>query len=235
VKTTSTRTGGLPGRGAFTLTELLVVIAIIASLAAGSLLALARTKQKMRQADCLSNLTQLGHALQMYIDDNEDQLPGPLWTGMQASADANSSEQLLFYTVPYLGVPPLSNETAVVAVAACPGYMQAAPGISSLRDMEGRIAYLLNPDVDPQPGPPVRPFGYPDPPQPPFKRGRLGQYGSLADLFAISDADKGNVTDPTVGWWGDLPDAPVHSGTRNQLFFDSHVTAVRASTAPTRN
>ena len=211
---------------ALTLTELLVVIAIIALSTAVLLPALARAKQKTRQADCISNLNQLGRALQMYIDDNEDQLPGPLWTGMQASADANSSEQLLYYTVPYLGVPPLSNETAVVAVAACPGYMRAAPGISSLRDMEGRISYLLNPDLDPLPGTPVRPFGYPDPQQLPLKRSRLGQYGSLANLFAISDADKGNVADPSVGWWGDLPNAPVHGSTRTQLFFDGHVEAV---------
>jgi prepilin-type processing-associated H-X9-DG protein len=167
--------------------------------------------------------------LQMYIDDNDGQLPGPLWTGMQASADANSSEQFLYYTVPYLGVPPLSNETAVVAVAACPGYMRAAPGVSGLSDMEGRISYLLNPDVDPLPGPPVRPFGYPDPQQPPFKRAQLSQYRALAELFAISDVDKGNVTDPSVGWWSDLPYAPVHGSTRNQLFFDGHVAAVKAA------
>jgi prepilin-type N-terminal cleavage/methylation domain-containing protein/prepilin-type processing-associated H-X9-DG protein len=215
---------------AFNLIELLVVIAIIAIVAALSLSTLARAKQKRLQADCLSQLKQLGHALQMYIDDNEDQLPGPLWSGMQASADANSSEQFLFYAASYLGIPPLSNQTAVIPVAACPGYMRAAPGISSLSDMEGRISYLLNPDVDPLPGPPLRPFGYPDPLQPPLKRSQLTRHGTLAELYAISDVDKGNVTDPSVGWWNDLPYAPVHGGVRNKVFFDGHVTAVRAST-----
>jgi len=220
---------------ALTFTELLVVIAIIALSTAVLLPALARAKQKTRQADCISNLNQLGRALQMYIDDNEDQLPGPLWNGMQASADANSSEQLLFYTATYLGIPPLSDQTTVVPVAACPGYMRAAPGISGLNDMEGRISYLLNPDVDPTPGPPVRPFGYPDPQQPPLKRSKLCPYGSPAELFAISDVDKGNVTDPQVGWWDDLPYAPVHGNTRNQLFFDWHVAAVRTLASTSRD
>jgi prepilin-type processing-associated H-X9-DG protein len=226
----SDRRGLRPGTGAFKLIELLAVIAVIAILAALLLLALARSKQKTLQADCLSNLRQLGHALQMYIDDNEDQLPGPLWNGMQASANANSSEQFLFYAAPYLGIPPLSNQTAVVPVAVCPGYMRAAPGIGSIRDMEGRISYLLNPDADPLPGAPLCPFGYPDPHQRPLKRSQLTQYGPLAGLFAISDVDKGNVTDPSVGWWSDLPYAPVHGGVRNQVFFDGHVAAARAST-----
>jgi prepilin-type processing-associated H-X9-DG protein len=221
--------GEHPRRGAFTLTELLVILAIIAILAAMLLPALARARQKTTQATCVSNLKQLGHALQLYIDDNEDTLPGPLWNGVQASADANSSEEFLHYAAPYLGVPPLTGEPAVIPVAACPGYMKDAPGIRSIRDMEGRICYLLNPDVDPLPGTRVCPFGYPNPPQQPLKRSELVPYGSPAELFAISDVDKGNVTDPSVGWWGDLPYAPVHGSTRNWAFFDWHVAAVRTA------
>jgi prepilin-type N-terminal cleavage/methylation domain-containing protein len=220
---------------AFTLTELLVVIAILAILAVMVLPALARAKQRTHQTDCLSNLKQLGHALQMYIDDNEDRLPGPLWNGMQASCDANSSEQFLYYTAPYLGVPPLKEEVVVIPVAACPGYLNAAPGINSIQDMEGRICYLLNPDVDPMPGAPIRPFGYPTPPQAPLERRELSRYGTPAELFAISDVDKGNVTDPSVGWWSDLPYKPVHGITRNHLFFDGHVVAVRTAADTPRN
>jgi prepilin-type N-terminal cleavage/methylation domain-containing protein len=211
----------------FTLVELLVVVAVLAILAAMLLPALARGRQRSSQAECLSNLKQLGQALQMYVDDNEDRLPGPLWNGVQASCDANSSEEFLHYIAAYLGVAQLSGEPTVIPVAACPGYMGAAPGINSIRDMEGRICYLLNPDVDPLPGNMVRPFGYPNPLQEPLKRSALNQYGSPATLFAISDVDKGNVTDPTVGWWGDLPYKPVHGVTRNQVFFDSHVAPVR--------
>jgi prepilin-type processing-associated H-X9-DG protein/prepilin-type N-terminal cleavage/methylation domain-containing protein len=55
---------------AFTLIELLVVIAIIAILAALLLPALSRARQKAQQARCVSNLRQLGIALQVIVSDD---------------------------------------------------------------------------------------------------------------------------------------------------------------------
>ena len=58
------------GQTAFTLIELLVVIAVIALLAALLLPALARAKAQAKRVQCVSNLSQMGTALQMYVDDN---------------------------------------------------------------------------------------------------------------------------------------------------------------------
>ena len=63
-----------PVRG-FTLIELLVVIAIIVILAGLLLPVLAKAKQKGQATICLNDLKQVGLAMQMFANENDDMIP----------------------------------------------------------------------------------------------------------------------------------------------------------------
>ncbi len=65
----------MKSRRAFTLIELLVVIAIIAILAALLLPVFSKAKEAGRGTACLSNLHQIGLALQIYVAENNNRLP----------------------------------------------------------------------------------------------------------------------------------------------------------------
>jgi prepilin-type N-terminal cleavage/methylation domain-containing protein len=60
-----------PGTG-FTLIELLVVIAILAILAAVLFPVFAKIRESARQAQCSSNLKQIGVAVNLYTQDYDD-------------------------------------------------------------------------------------------------------------------------------------------------------------------
>jgi prepilin-type processing-associated H-X9-DG protein len=211
------------------LIELLVVITIIALLAAMLLPALAKAKQRALATNCISNLKQTGLALQMYVDDNEQRLPGPLWAGARASYDKNSKDELIYYIATYLGDPAPSGKTVVSRTFVCPGYIRYAPAATSLM---GRKLFLLNEDADSNPLNRVPPFGYPavdgNPAQQPIKVTAFDNWIPPVQLAAVSDVDQAIPTlNPAVSWWTDLPNKPVHGAVRNQLFFDWHVQAVK--------
>jgi prepilin-type processing-associated H-X9-DG protein len=96
----------------------------------------------------------------------------------------------------------------------------------------GRKIFLLNSDVDANPLNQVPPFGYPatggNPALQPLKITSFDNWIPPVQLFAVSDVDQAIPSlNPSVSWWSDLPNKPVHGAVRNQLFFDWHVQAVK--------
>jgi len=74
--------------GGFTLVELLVVVAVIALLTALLFPVFAQARAKARQTACLSNLRQIGLAVEQYASDYDDTLmPGVLLPTANASGD----------------------------------------------------------------------------------------------------------------------------------------------------
>lgn len=101
----------------FTLIELLVVIAIIGVLASLLLPTFGRAKETARGAACMSNLRQIGIALQLYVQDHRNRLPimrdQPVGTNLPPAGDYLPGADFV-----------LSNYLGAVKVLQCPSDRQ---------------------------------------------------------------------------------------------------------------
>jgi len=120
---------------AFTLIELLVVIAIIALLMGILMPSLSRARKQARDVYCLNNLKQIGIAVQMYTQENNDLIPRAL----------DSTVKWLLVLMPYMGEKyKAAADYREVDVYQCPSFPRTTVGLNNIRNAEQTVDYVVN-------------------------------------------------------------------------------------------
>jgi len=195
----------MKGRKGFTLIELLVVIAIIAILAAMLLPALNQAREKARSASCMNNLKNIGIGFMLYMQDFDDYLPR-----MGGSEVPSLSPYWYTLIADEFGTPITYGEPQN-NVFWCKTHRGLYP------NGQGYSNYSAN--------------------DPLLNRAGWGTHTKITRVASASatalvcdGAYNGTVNQWILQIGGNMfPDGviPVHSGGRNFLFCDSHVTWIK--------
>jgi prepilin-type N-terminal cleavage/methylation domain-containing protein/prepilin-type processing-associated H-X9-DG protein len=227
-----------PPAGAFTLIELLVVIAIIAVLAAILTPVMKRVREQADSTKCVSNLRQIGVAINSYASERDGSLPGPLKMGQSPVFEANEQGSLALLLAKYLGIrvddgdADKSDESDQRAnLFVCPSWtrVQAKKSDSPVYSLNDEILPDLN----------QTPWGDPANNETPLKLAALstwtkrgsheGEPVELPRTWALADVDAEmfKVGGSKADFLDKVPQTPVHIDHRNALFFDWHVEPVK--------
>jgi prepilin-type N-terminal cleavage/methylation domain-containing protein/prepilin-type processing-associated H-X9-DG protein len=128
-------------RKGFTLLELLIVVAIIGILSALLLPALSMAKSHARSSVCKNHLRQMGHALQMYVNEHEAKYPYSVNPYDPSLDDAVGAANTRYWWAKLLPYYPLKWTNAAYH---CPGYKGAMTGEVGSHPPYGSYAYNEN-------------------------------------------------------------------------------------------
>ncbi len=176
-------------RRAFTLIEILAVAAIIAILAVLIVPVTSTVQARAESGKCLSNLRQIGIALNLYANEHNGLYPAS-WAGAEGT--------WVEATVPYIGQDAATKK----AVWVCPDAklpMVDNPGTAWVftYSINGRLSSADGDPTDPYYTPQLRRFGV----------------DHSTELILVADAtqnpDNNNLPDlalwnPNWAWWGDI-------------------------------
>lgn len=205
-----------PGRPAagFSLIELLAGISVLVVLALLSFSVFSKVAEGARNTGCVANLAQVGAAVQLYANDHDMELPGPLYSNQSAWYSQNSSGALAMYLATYAGMPPPDAAYRWCSIFSCPSWKAA---VSNPMDRNAQVYHIIQNNALPS-AKKGSPFGYP---------------GSTVlptpmKLMAITHALRSTIpaiTDINLSSTG----KPAHKTFRNTLYFDWHVESLSSA------
>jgi hypothetical protein len=178
-------------------------------------------------------LKQVGLAVQLYGDDYDGKLPGPMEIGVPPNYTQTGNNVLTWFIAPYLAQPQPSTLAAAavqdVKALLCAGFQRqtSAGSISGAQVRCFSVNWGVNTSTDAILA--SKPFGYANASAPatPQRLSYIEGFGSPSAIWAMTDVDRVLCNAPNWGWYPNLPVRPSHGATWNRVFWDWHVEMVK--------
>jgi prepilin-type processing-associated H-X9-DG protein/prepilin-type N-terminal cleavage/methylation domain-containing protein len=190
-------------RRAFTLIELLAVIGVVALLVGLLLPALSRARESANRTACLSNLRQLGAAMQMYLGASRGAYPRPAQSRVDTPEDWVHFQP--WRDVAQGGLVPYLGGRVLVCPSDDPAAHLPVPQFSMVAPVQYPFSYTVNAHICRMVGQPTL---------------RVGQVRRPGDVILFYDEAAWTVDDGCMAWQEDR--GGISDGTPRNVLADRH-------------